>query len=184
MRFKPGNIDVAQNAFAFAMIKHYGQERKYTPGEPYIVHPIMVAGLVQSHGGDRNMVAAAFLHDVLEDTDATVDQLVHYFNADVANLVIELTDVFVKPEQGNRKQRKELERARLSEISARAQTIKLADIIDNTDDIVEHDQNFAKVYLAEIAETLKVLTKGNPKLLEFANTQVGVSMCKVNGEIP
>lgn len=183
MRFKAGNVDITHNAFAFAMIKHHGQERKYT-GEPYIIHPIMVASIVKNNGGDKNMIAAAFLHDVLEDTDATADQLVHHFNADVANLVIELTDVFVKPEQGNRKQRKLLERARLSEISPRAQTVKLADIIDNTDSIVEHDPNFAKVYLAEIAETLDVLTKGNPKLLEFAKVQCGVSMCKAHGEIP
>lgn len=171
MRFKAGNVDITQNAFAFAMIKHFGQKRKYG-GDDYIVHPIMVAGIVNSHGGDKHMVAAAFLHDVLEDTDATADQLVHYFGADVANLVIELTDVFVKPEHGNRKQRKELERARLSEISARAQTIKLADIIDNTNDIVEHDKDFAKVYLAEIAATLEVLNKGNPELLEHAKSQV------------
>jgi (p)ppGpp synthase/HD superfamily hydrolase len=77
----------------FAAKKHLGQTRKYT-GEPYIVHPVAVAERVRASGGTPNMIAAALLHDVLEDTDATVDEIESITNREVAMLVIELTDQY------------------------------------------------------------------------------------------
>mgnify|MGYP001824179600 CR=1 FL=1 len=142
----------------FASKKHAGQQRKYT-GEPYIVHPIAVADRVRANGGNANMVAAALLHDVLEDTDATVAEIEGMTNKEVAMLVVELTDQYTKefyPEL-NRATRKGLEARRLAKVSDEAKAIKLADMADNTATIVEHDPAFAKVYLREKAELLELM---------------------------
>lgn len=140
----------------FAAKAHAGQKRKYT-GEPYIVHPIAVSDRVRMAGGTADMVAAALLHDVLEDTDATVDEVEAITNREVAMLVLELTDQYTKdfyPEL-NRKTRKRLEAKRLAEVSMPAKLIKLADMADNTATITQHDPAFAKVYLQEKAELLE-----------------------------
>lgn len=169
--FRQSNVDIVQNAFAFAMIKHHGQTRKYT-GEPYIVHPIAVADIVRSVNGTKEMVAAALLHDVLEDTDAKIYEMREYFGNEITDLVIELTDVYVHPHQGNRATRKNLERQRLATISHNAMTIKVADLIDNSKTIVQHDPDFAKVFLVEKAATLQALAKANPNLLQAAAQQL------------
>jgi (p)ppGpp synthase/HD superfamily hydrolase len=142
----------------FAAKKHLGQTRKYT-GEPYIVHPVAVAERVRASGGTPNMIAAALLHDVLEDTDATVDEIESITNREVAMLVIELTDQYTSefyPEL-NRKVRKRLEAERLATVSPEAKAIKHADMADNTATIVQHDPGFAKVYLREKAELLELM---------------------------
>lgn len=169
--FSCHNVDIVQDAFSFAMIKHHGQTRKYT-GEPYIVHPIAVADIVRSVNGSKVMVAAALLHDVLEDTNAKIYEMREYFGDEITNLVIELTDVYIHPHHGNRATRKDLERQRLATISPEAMTVKVADLIDNRKTIIEHDPDFAKVFLVEKAATLAVLTKANPALLEMAAQQL------------
>ena len=158
-------------AYRFAKQKHeeVGQLRKYT-GEPYIVHPVAVAQLVASVDQGIDLIAAAFLHDTIEDTNTTYEELRDVgFGHPIASLVVELTDVYVSPEQGNRATRKELERQRLATVSPWAKTVKLADLIDNTRSIVLHDENFAKVYMREKQLLLEVLTEGNPVLLAKAN---------------
>ncbi len=72
-------------AFEFAYKLHQGQYRK--SGEPYICHPVAVAGLLRDLGGGGAMIAAGFLHDVVEDTDITIEQLEHLFNPEVRQLV-------------------------------------------------------------------------------------------------
>ncbi|MEN9232503.1 MAG: bifunctional (p)ppGpp synthetase/guanosine-3',5'-bis(diphosphate) 3'-pyrophosphohydrolase [Gloeomargarita sp. DG02_3_bins_56] len=72
-------------AFEFAERLHRGQKRK--SGEDYIIHPVAVAGLLWDLGGDAQMVAAGFLHDVLEDTQVTAETLTQEFGADVTRLV-------------------------------------------------------------------------------------------------
>lgn len=146
------------DAIGYALAAHKGQKRKYT-GEDYFVHCAHVAHLVEQAGGTREMIAAAYLHDTLEDTRASYDDLVRAFGRQVADLVDELTDKFT-PEAYphlNRKARKALECKRLASISPEAKAIKRADIADNSASIEEHDPNFAKVWLAEKAEMLKVL---------------------------
>lgn len=155
----------------FATQRHaaVGQLRKYT-GEPYIVHPKEVMELVQKYSEHSlEMLAAAWLHDTLEDTETTYSELVMEFGAPVANLVNELTDQFSHPSFGNRAKRKEMECSRLGRISEQAQTIKLADLVSNSKSIMERDPKFAVVYLAERRALLEVLTKGGPKLWKIAN---------------
>ncbi|BAY94259.1 MULTISPECIES: RelA/SpoT family protein [unclassified Tolypothrix] len=72
-------------AFQFAYQLHQGQYRK--SGEPYICHPVAVAGLLRDLGGSADMIAAGFLHDVVEDTDITIEQIEELFSSDVRQLV-------------------------------------------------------------------------------------------------
>jgi (p)ppGpp synthase/HD superfamily hydrolase len=145
---------------------HEGQFRKYSK-MPYIVHPIEVATILQTVPHTEEMVAAALLHDVVEDTDYTVDDIASLIDPKVAELVEGLTDIS-KPEDGNRKIRKGIDRQFLSEQSPQVQTIKYADIISNTQDIRANDPNFAKVYLEEMKELLKIMDKGDKALYQRA----------------
>jgi (p)ppGpp synthase/HD superfamily hydrolase len=165
--------NIVERARVFATAAHaaVGQTRKYT-GEPYVVHPIEVSELVASVGGTEAMVAAALLHDVLEDTEVTVDVLEEQFGSEVADLVLWLTDVS-KPEDGNRSTRKALDRQHSAAAPAAAQTIKVADLISNTRTIVEFDPGFARTYLEEKRLLLEVLTRANPALLDQAKNQIG-----------
>ena len=164
--------NIVERARVFATAAHaaVGQTRKYT-GEPYVVHPIEVSELVASVNGTEAMVAAALLHDVLEDTEVTVDLLEEQFGSKVADLVLWLTDIS-RPEDGNRSARKALDRQHSAVAPAAAQTIKVADLISNTRSIVAHDPGFAKVYLEEKRLLLDVLTRANPTLLAIARKQI------------
>ena len=149
-----------------------GQVRKYT-GEPYYVHPREVASIVKDNGGDEAMIAAAHLHDVVEDTEITIDQVSEFFGADIANLVGWLTDIS-RPTDGNRATRKAIDRAHTAQAPIRAKNIKLADLISNTKSIVEHDEKFARVYLEEKRLLLsEALYNADPYLLELAWAQIG-----------
>jgi (p)ppGpp synthase/HD superfamily hydrolase len=159
------NFDFYSDALLYAIKKHNGQLRKYT-NEPYITHCIAVAATVARFGGDPAMVKAALLHDVLEDTDATYDELGHAVGPIVAKYVLLLTDC--GKEVGNRKTRKEVDRARLAAAPGQVQTIKLADLIDNTESIVEHDPDFAKVYLVEKRALVNALTDAHPIMRDVA----------------
>ena len=166
------NIKVKALTFATAAHAAVGQLRKYT-NEPYIVHPIEVAGIVaEVPGATDEMIAAAYLHDVVEDTGVTIELIKKEFGDEVAELVGWLTDVS-RPDHGNRAQRKAVDRAHTAGASAAAQTIKLADLISNTRSIVEHDEKFAKTYLAEKRLLLEVLTKGDKDLWRKCHEQIG-----------
>jgi (p)ppGpp synthase/HD superfamily hydrolase len=145
---------------------HAGQLRKYT-NEPYIVHVWGVAGLVYSVSEDISMVQAALLHDTVEDTDLTLQNIEEQFGETVATLVRWLTDIS-KPEDGNRKVRKNIDREHIAAAPAEAQTIKLADLIDNTKTIALLDPDFARVYMKEKRELLEVLIKGDVGLHAIA----------------
>jgi (p)ppGpp synthase/HD superfamily hydrolase len=163
-------MDIVDKARVFATASHaaVAQLRKYT-NEPYIVHPAEVAGIIDNlEGATAEMVAAAWLHDVVEDTGVTNEIIKQEFGEEVAVLVGWLTAVS-RPEQGNRATRKAIDRAHTAMASAEAQTIKLADIISNCRSIKEHDEKFAKIYFEEKRLLLEVLTKGDRGLWEIAN---------------
>lgn len=168
-------MDVVRKAQVYAMAAHaaVGQKRKYT-GEPYIVHPAEVASIVASvPGSTPDMVAAAWLHDVIEDTGCTFTDVHMAFGIDIATLVGWLTDVS-KPEDGNRAKRKAMDREHTAQAPAEAQTIKLADLISNSRSIMQHDPEFAKTYLEEKRLLLEVMTKGDRGLHAQASKFVGV----------
>lgn len=134
----------------FAAHAHEGQKRKYT-GKPYLSHCAEVALLVQRHVSTQPVVvAAAWLHDVVEDTSFSLKDIESRFGTEVSALVDELTDKATL-DMGNRKTRKDFECRRLSSVSKTAKHIKLADILSNSISIVANDPKFAQTYLHEKA---------------------------------
>lgn len=148
--------------FATAAHAAAGQTRKYT-GDPYIVHPAAVVELVRSAGGSSIMLAAAWLHDVVEDTKVPHRVILRHFGPYVARYVEQLTDL-EHPKGMKRADRRRLDREHTAAADPEAKTIKLADLIDNTRAIAEHDPDFAVIYMAEKALLLDVLTEGNRDL--------------------
>lgn len=161
---------LVNRALAFAAEAHgsVGQTRKYT-GEPYINHPVEVMEIVRGVEHTDEMLAAALLHDTIEDTPTTREDVEREFGPKVAALVMELTD---QCHEGNRATRKAAEAARLGTISPEAQTVKIADFISNSRSIVEHDPGFARVYLREKVRVLSVMTDGDPSLYAQALRQI------------
>jgi hypothetical protein len=164
--------DLVERAREFSIRAHkrIDQRRKYNK-QPYDVHLKAVADLVASVSNDPETLAAAWLHDTVEDTPATFGEIEKAFGSGVARLVAELTDVS-KPGDGNRAVRKAIDRVHLKHASSRAKTVKLADVVDNCADICRHDTRFAKVYVAEMAALLEVLADGDPRLLKRARREV------------
>jgi len=158
----------------FADMAHglFNQKRKYT-NDPYIVHPRNVAYLVKIVGGTDEMIDASYLHDVLEDVAPKSivfgeEEIERRFGIKVLRLVKWVTDISCIKD-GNREKRKKIDRMHIGMGPAEAQTIKLADIIDNSLTITEYDPDFSRVYLKEKRLLLGVLTKGNKDLWNIAN---------------
>ena len=153
---------IVKKAFHFAQQAHQGQVRKYT-GEPYINHPVAVAKLVAEVCDNKEMVAAALLHDTVEDTAATILDIRREFGKTIAIWVEQLTKVS-QSGHGNRAVRKALDRAHTALADHEAKTIKLADVFDNIKNIAEKDPKFAQVYMQEKRDLLEVLTEGDQGL--------------------
>ncbi len=174
--------NITDRALRFATQAHAGQVRKYT-AEPYINHPVAVAGIVRDAEFDDEVIAAALLHDVVEDCDVLISDIFGLFGSRVAQFVGDVTDVS-RPEDGNRTTRKALDRAHLSEASPEGKSIKLADLIDNAGSIVERDPSFAVVYMREKALLLPFLTEGHDGLWQRANKLVLDYEAKVRARKP
>ena len=161
----------------FAATSHGQQWRKFAD-EPYINHPIRVMEICQRYTNNESILAAALLHDVLEDTEIGKDELHEFlytvFDREIANQTLtyveELTDVYIKSRypQWNRRKRKTMEVRRLQKVSPEAQTIKYADIIDNSLDLKNAEPDFAKLYLHECNALLKDMIDGNSELHKLA----------------
>jgi|TARA_B110000908_G_scaffold124350_1_gene145805 (p)ppGpp synthase/HD superfamily hydrolase len=149
--------------YATAAHAAVGQRRKYTD-QPYIVHPIRVAEIVDLYGGTDDMISAAYLHDVVEDTAVSIDDINDMFGSAVAVIVDGLTDVS-KPEDGNRAVRKAMDRQHSADATWAAQFVKCADIIDNAGDIGDHDPSFNVVYRQEMLLLLGVLDEVKDTLI-------------------
>jgi len=169
-------MDIITKAMIFATAAHeaVGQKRKYT-GEPYIVHPAEVAMITIRLKGTPEMVAAAWIHDVVEDTQVSIDVVKMLFGDHVADLVGWLTDVS-KPEDGNRAARKAIDRQHIADAPKEAQLVKLADLISNTVSITEHDPDFAKIYLKEKVLLLDAMTKIDPVIRQSVKDRDPVIM--------
>lgn len=149
-----------------AKIAHGDQLRKYT-NEPYFIHLAHIAYNARSYCANKLVgsvqtiliVAAAILHDILEDTTMSVEELktslcncfTEYIASEIVAIVVECTDVYTKEAypNHNRAERKALEAARLRNISYEAAIIKLFDYQDNIASIKEHDPKFAELYEKE-----------------------------------
>lgn len=144
-----------QDVRDFAMTKHGGQVRKHD-GRPYIVHLDAVAAILAEHGHkSAEIIAAAFLHDTIEKSDTSIEELTEKFGEPVAELVYWLTDV----EKGSRPSRALQAAWRLSRAPWNAKLIKLADIIDNGTAIVTYNPEFGPTFLYEKRLQLKKMAE-------------------------
>ena len=127
------NSTLVLKAAQFAAIKHRDQRRKDVESSPYIIHPISVALAIAEIGGieEQEILAAALLHDTLEDTDTSVSELDEIFGETVRKYVEEVTDDKSLPKD-ERKQ-KQIEHA--VTLSRGATLIKLGDKISNVSDV-------------------------------------------------
>ena len=171
------------NLFEWVKQQHGSQVRKYT-GEPYCNHLERVATLLYAMGHE-NLIEIALCHDLLEDTETTEDTLVNtllLLSYDLKQIgfirrgVVALTDQFTMEAypDTNRKSRKMWETMRLKTILPEYQTVKYADLIDNTSSIVQYDKNFAKIYLEEKRVLLEGMKAGCKELYELAKNNLPV----------
>jgi len=146
--------DLINDAYDFGREAHKGQVRKYTD-EPYFTHPVRVAEAVAAHVDDEAAIAAALLHDTVEDTETTHEEILERFGEDVAEYVWYLTKppAFV----GNRAKRKLHDRNRLKEAPEIVRFIKVMDIWDNYESIREYDPDFYNVFREEVRDLLYVM---------------------------
>lgn len=163
--------NIVEKALEFAREAHasVNQVRKYT-GEPYIVHPIEVREILLKFATGSVSIAqecAALLHDVVEDTPISLDQVYDAFGQETGDLVESLTDIS-KLNDGNRKVRKTMDLEHSAASSGDAQSVKCADLISNSYSIVQYDPDFARIYLHEKERLLNVLTNADSGLLTEA----------------
>lgn len=121
-------------AIAFAADKHRNQRRKDAAASPYINHPIALANVLANEAGidDERVLIAAILHDTVEDTETTLQELVRHFGQEIADIVLEVTDDKALPKA----ERKQQQIDHAPTISRRAKLVKLADKICNLRDLV------------------------------------------------
>ena len=165
-----------QSALAMASLYHRNQKRKYT-GEPYIEHPKLVAKIITDYMEacddiplfafdpmDYSVIqSAALLHDTIEDTNATYEEIQKVFGKSVCDLVYFLTDDLT-PKDGNRKLRKEKYLEKLLDSPYEAKCLKIADVLANVRNLAEvvpaEDRGFAIKYVGEkqqMVEAFKTL---------------------------
>ncbi len=120
-------------AISFAATKHRDQRRKDLAASPYINHPIALANILANEAGidDERVLIAAVLHDTVEDTETTEQELVKEFGQEIAGIVLEVTDDKALPKA----ERKRLQVEHAGTISRRAKLVKLADKICNLRDL-------------------------------------------------
>lgn len=139
-------MDLIIRAAQYAAQKHAGQKRKFND-RPYITHPIRVAGRVATHEiATKELVAAAFLHDVVEDCNVPLAEIENFFGQYVAGVVEDLTND--KDVKGNRAERKKANREKIKGICLESKLVKLIDRIDNLYEMPESD-GFALIYAKE-----------------------------------
>lgn len=122
-------------ALAFAAHKHRDQRRKDREASPYINHPIQLAYILINEAGvmDTDVVIAALLHDTIEDTDTTPEELAAAFGPHVRDLVLEVTD----DKRLDKAERKRLQIVHAAGASPQAKLVKLADKIANVRDLAQ-----------------------------------------------
>lgn len=130
------DITLILRAASFAAHKHRKQRRKDADASPYINHPLALAQVLGEEGGitDAATICAALLHDTVEDTDTTADELQREFGAEISALVLEVTDDKRLPKE----ERKRAQVQHAAHISDKAKRVKLADKICNLRDVASN----------------------------------------------
>lgn len=129
-------ITLLMDALAFSAHKHRNQRRKDVDASPYINHPIALARVLTVEGGisDHKTLAAAILHDTLEDTETTYEELKEKFGRTIAQVVREVSD----DKTLSKADRKRLQIEHAKHLSRRARLVKLADKTCNVRDMASH----------------------------------------------
>ena len=173
------------DAASFAADKHRRQRRKDAEASPYINHPLTLADILAREGGveDAKVIAAALLHDTVEDTETTIEELEARFGKRVASMVAEVTD----DKSLSKDERKRLQIVKASSKSPGAKLVKLADKIANLRDLVSAPpagwSNERKVEYFEWAKTVVQGLRGTNASLEAAFDEVyarGIAVSKRN----
>lgn len=126
-------MDIKEKAKIFAINAHKGQIRKNEPDKPMIMHPIAVGNLLEEYGYDDNVIAAAYLHDVVEDTEHTIEEIQKEFGEDIASLVLAASEPDKSLSWEERK-KDTIERTR--KLSFREKLVICADKINNLEDLM------------------------------------------------
>ncbi len=175
-------------AASFAADRHRGQRRKDAEASPYINHPLALADILGREGGveDAEVIAAALLHDTVEDTETSIEELEVRFGKRVAALVAEVTDDKSLPKD----ERKRLQVAKSASKSPGAKLVKLADKIANLRDLASAPpSNWSderRVQYFEWAREVVQGLRGTNASLEAAFDEAysrGISIRPVGGEI-
>ncbi len=157
----------------FAIFVHWkaGNKRRYT-NESYSVHlEQVVSYLLQAGITDKVTLAAAWLHDVVEDAGIKLSTIRFLFGNEIADVVDELTEK-ARKEDGKRSVRVAMEVARLASVSCTAQTIKYADIASNLSRLAQDDFKFCKVYVTEKEAAVSMMTRGHRTLRDFVISRI------------
>ena len=149
---------ITNKALEFARKKHKGQMRKNNTPVEYITHPINVANLVKKYANNKenidDLVSSAYLHDTLEDTNTTYEELICNFGNIISNLVKELTNNDVlKKEMGKTKYLS----MKMANMSENALIIKLCDRLDNVSSLYDTNKAFIDKYLRETISILNYI---------------------------
>ena len=125
-------MDIKEKAKLFAIQAHMGQIRKNEPDKPMIMHPISVGELLELYGYDDNVVAAGYLHDVVEDTKYTIEDIKKEFGSDIASLVMGASEPDKSLSWEERKKHTILE---VKNLPFRNKLVVCADKINNLEDL-------------------------------------------------
>ena len=162
-----GELALLLEALAFAAHKHRDQRRKDAEASPYINHPIALADVLVNEGGvtDVEVICAALLHDTVEDTATTHEELVNAFGSRIARIVAEVTDDTSLAKE----ERKRLQIEHAASLSHEARLVKLADKICNLRDVAERppakwDRQRQREYFDWAKRVIDRLRGANPRL--------------------
>ena len=124
-------MELKEKALRFAIVAHKEQLRK-SDNSPYVAHPIMVGMLLAEYGFDEAVIAAAFVHDVLEDTDMTREQLSEELGEDIATIVTSVSEDMSKEWEV----RKEAYAKSVAEADEATRAVSIADKIHNAESVI------------------------------------------------
>ena len=162
-------MNLILKATEFSALKHRNQKRK-DGKTPYVIHPISVAMILSGIGGidDEEILSAALLHDTIEDTDATADEIDQVFGSRIRSIVEELTD----NKELSYSERKQFQIDHAPSLSKEATLVKIADKISNVSDLIDEkpanwNDSRCKEYIDWAENVINRCQKVNMKLEEY-----------------